>query len=158
MRSIHATWQTNSGHVEILHRSLSAKLYQGDDDAVSGGSSSSMWSQSSTESASKKSKHGPRLFSEVFALGSSIAFRWAQVMDLTMIVVSFCCFPFVTLDLVVNVHWLIGVERTHTVTPLSMETLTLGFKRNFKNQTFDVYCREPRLSNSILYRAWFHSL
>ena len=57
----------------------SLKLYEGDDDLVSGGSSSSCRSLIAAESRIRKSNNGPRLFSEVFALGSSIAFRWAHV-------------------------------------------------------------------------------
>ncbi|KAG0631666.1 hypothetical protein M758_1G270800 [Ceratodon purpureus] len=61
-----------------LEGSRSSKLYQGDDDSVDGGTSGSFRSKVAAESGIRKSNKGPRLFSEVFALGSSIAFRWAQ--------------------------------------------------------------------------------
>lgn len=54
----------------------SSKLYQGDNTSL--GSRSPRMSQSRSREM-KSPGHGPRLFSEVFALGSSIAFRWAHV-------------------------------------------------------------------------------
>lgn len=57
----------------------STKYCRGNDDSVSCGSSSSLRSQSGDQSGVKRSNSSPRLFSEVFALGSSVAFRWAHV-------------------------------------------------------------------------------
>lgn len=61
-----------------LEGSGSTKYCRGNDDSVSCGSSSSLRSQSGDQSGVKRSNSSPRLFSEVFALGSSVAFRWAH--------------------------------------------------------------------------------
>lgn len=52
---------------------------QGDDGSVSGGSSTPRTWNGGGDAAKVAAEIGPRLFSEAFALGSSIAFRWAHV-------------------------------------------------------------------------------
>ncbi|XP_024372801.1 protein EFFECTOR OF TRANSCRIPTION 2 isoform X2 [Physcomitrium patens] len=51
---------------------------QGDDGSVSGGSSTPRTWNGGGDAAKVAAEIGPRLFSEAFALGSSIAFRWAH--------------------------------------------------------------------------------